>query len=118
MIPFEILFKLAGRLVDALPLWAIGMAISFGAGWYVHHLYTESDKAAAVARAVDQANEIAKQDQELFNDAAETRTKIEVRYRDIIHEVPKSVPADCGHLGVDYFRVFNDAIRAVPGKAP
>lgn len=109
---------MAGRLIGALPLWAIGTVLSFSAGVYVHHLYAEKDKAAAIARAVDQANEIAKQDQELFNDAAETRTKIEVRYRTIIRDAPVvgSAPG-CVRLGSDYFRVFNDAIRAIPDKA-
>lgn len=115
----ELLLRMAGRLIDALPLWAIGALLSFAAGGYAYHLYVDSDKADAVSRAIDQANDIAEQDQELFNEAAETRTKIEVRYRTIIREVPVvGAPPGCDRLGVDYFRVFNDAIRAVPDKAP
>jgi hypothetical protein len=72
----------------------------------------EEARAESVQRAIEQANQIAKQDQEVLDHDAETQIEIQTRYRTIYRNIPGVTITRCDDLGPDFVRLFNDAIRA------
>lgn len=67
----------------------------------------EARLAESLQRQIEQSEAIRRQDMQLLMEAVQTETRI---IREVRHvEVPDS---DCSHLGDDWLRAYNDAIRA------
>lgn len=116
MIPWTLLWQAVGRIVSVLPWWAIACILSTTAGAWGGYKWAagqaQDDRTEAVQRAIEQANEIARQDEELLYDSVKTRIEIQTRYRTIFRDVPGVRVTDCRDLGADYVRLLNDATRA------
>lgn len=111
-----LILQAAGRIIDALPLWAIGALLCVAVGAYGGYHYAKSDKTKELEQSIDQAQDVASKDQETANHAASERTKIEIRYRTIIKRIPADPSPGCADLGPEFIGVFNDAIRAARGE--
>jgi hypothetical protein len=112
MIPWGLIWK----VIDSLPLWAIACLLCTAAGGYAGYQWrdgaADNEQLASVQQAIEQANKVAAEDQELLDESAKIRIKIETRYRTIYRDVPSVATPDCRDLGPDFIRLFNNATRA------
>ena len=87
------------------------------AGWWVRDSQADSEKLAAVSRAIKQAKAQWEEDKIILEESAEVQVKIRTVFRTITKEIPNVEVIECTDLGDDWRRVYNDAVRAATEAA-
>lgn len=116
---FSFLAKRLGlTALGSVGWWAVGLFVVAAAaggaygGYQLASNACEADKYKAVTRAIEQANEQAEIDAEIYRDHVEVTREIDIVYKEIDNETETVTTPECTDLGDEWVRVFNDSVRA------
>ena len=111
MIALEVLKQL---LKNKYGLYVVIAALVAFGGWKAHEWYVGDNTRAHLERAINQANELAKQDAELLLEGIQAEQIVITKFVKVRDESYKTEL--CSNGGADFHRLFNDAVGAANSK--
>lgn len=97
-------------LTSKAGIYAVLVAVLVFGGWHARGVWEGNKIRAHLERAIEQANQQAKEDAELLGEAAAAETEIQIKFVEVerdAHQTPL-----CRDGGADFIRLYGRAIDA------